>query len=65
MNNLKSRVAIVTGSASGMGEAIARMLSHREVKVVVNSRSSIEIGKKIAMESDGIYCQVDITKESD
>ena len=39
------RVAIVTGSSSGIGEATARRLSALGASVVVNSSSSVEAGR--------------------
>lgn len=66
MTELKNKVAIVTGSTSGIGEAIARLLAQHEVKVVINSVTSIEKGKVIANElKDSIYCQANIAVEAD
>ena len=50
MTILNEKVAIVTGSTSGIGEAIARMLSAAGTKVVINSVSSQKKGEKIANE---------------
>ena len=61
MTELKNKVAIITGSTSGIGEAIARMLSSYDVKVVINSVSSIVKGNALAKElKDSIYCQANI-----
>ena len=66
MSELKNKVAIVTGSTSGIGESIARMLSCNGVKVVVNSVRSSEKGSQLATElSDCIYVQGDIGIEAD
>jgi ketoreductase RED2 len=65
MTDLTNKVAIVTGSTSGIGEAIARMLTVQGTKVVINSTSSIEKGEKIASELNSIYCQADIANEVD
>lgn len=65
MTDLNDKVAIVTGSTSGIGKAIARMLADHQVKVVINSVSSTEKGKAFANELASIYCQADIAKEED
>ncbi len=55
-----TRVALVTGSTSGIGEATVRALAARGMKVVVNSRSSTEAGRAIADELGGTYVQADV-----
>ncbi len=66
MTDIKNKVAIVTGSSSGIGEAIAKLLAQNGAKVVINSVTSIEKGKAIANEiKDSIYCQADIASEAD
>ena len=66
MTDLSNKVAIVTGSTSGIGEAIARMLSKYNVSVVVNSISSVEKGNALANElENSIYCQANIGNEAD
>ncbi|MDF1795132.1 MAG: SDR family NAD(P)-dependent oxidoreductase [Coxiellaceae bacterium] len=66
MSTLKGKVAIVTGSTSGIGAGIARMLSNLGVNVVINSVSSVEKGEKIASELTGaIYVQGNIGIEND
>lgn len=66
MTDLKNKVAIVTGSTSGIGEAIARLFAAQGIKVVINSASSVEKGHVIASElSDSIYCQANIAHEAD
>jgi len=54
--------AVVTGGASGLGAAAVRMLASRGVKVAVFDFNG-EQGEAIAKEIDGVFCQVDITKE--
>ena len=44
---LKDRVAIVTGSSMGIGEAIARLYARNGARVVINSRS-LERARKVA-----------------
>ena len=57
------RVAIVTGSSSGIGEATARRLSGLGARVVVNSASSVDAGRAVAdsLPNDAIYHRADIS----
>ena len=65
MGDLDGKVAIVTGSSSGIGEAAARSLADAGASLVVNSSSSVEAGEKIAasLPTDSIYVQADISDE--
>ncbi len=66
MTMLKDKVAIITGSTSGIGEAIARMLSHYGVRVVINSISSVDKGNSLVNDlSNSMYCQANIASEED
>lgn len=59
-------VALVTGSTSGIGVAIARTLSHHGFAVVIHSRTSSFVGRKIAEELPvAIYVQADLSIESE
>jgi ketoreductase RED2 len=59
--DLAGQAVIVTGSSSGIGEAIARRLSRLGAGVVLNSASSAEAGQRIAAElPDAVYVQGDI-----
>jgi ketoreductase RED2 len=62
MSELSGRVALVTGSSSGIGEATARRLADLGASVVVNSSSSVEAGERIAAElpGDASYLRADI-----
>ncbi|MYS20711.1 ketoreductase RED2 [Streptomyces sp. DvalAA-14] len=54
-------VALVTGSSSGIGEAVVRRLSGAGHRVVVNSARSVEAGRKLAESlPDALYVQADI-----
>jgi NAD(P)-dependent dehydrogenase (short-subunit alcohol dehydrogenase family) len=54
--------AVVTGAASGLGEATARELARRGAKVAVFDRDA-DKGEKVAAEIGGIYCEVDVTSD--
>jgi len=66
MSEFSGKVAIVTGSSSGIGEAIARRLSELGASVVINSASSVEAGQKVAGElgDSAIYVQGDISDKA-
>lgn len=60
----EQRVALVTGSSSGIGEAVARRLTAAGIKVVVNSARSVEAGEKLAAELPGaVYIQANVAEE--
>jgi len=54
--------AVVTGAASGLGEATARELARRGAKVAVFDRDG-DKGEKVAAEIGGIFCEVDVTSD--
>ena len=54
--------AVVTGAASGLGEATARALAAQGVKVAVFDRDA-EKGEKVASEIGGVFAQVDVTSD--
>lgn len=67
MPELADRVAIVTGSSSGIGEQTARRLSELGATVVVNSASSVEAGRAVADSLPGpsLYVRADIANPDD
>ena len=61
---MSDRVALVTGSTSGIGAATARRLARDGYKVALHSRSSAEVGKRMADELVGAsYHQADLADE--
>lgn len=62
---LEGQVALITGSSSGIGAAIARRYAREGAKIVVNSSSSIDAGQALADElPEACYVQADIADES-
>lgn len=66
MGQLDGRVAIVTGSSSGIGEATAHRLAELGAMVVVNSSSSAEAGRAVAasLPTQSLYVQADISDQA-
>ncbi|HEY1613648.1 MAG TPA: SDR family NAD(P)-dependent oxidoreductase [Rhizomicrobium sp.] len=54
--------AIVTGGASGLGEATARTLAHHGVKVALFDMQK-EKGEAVARDIGGVFCEVNVTSE--
>jgi NAD(P)-dependent dehydrogenase (short-subunit alcohol dehydrogenase family) len=54
--------AVVTGAASGLGEATARELARRGAKVAVFDRDSAR-GEQVAADIGGVFCEVDVTSD--
>ena len=60
------RVALITGSTSGIGEAIARRLSQDGFAIVLHSRSSAAAGQALARElGQAVYVQADLAQDAD
>lgn len=58
--NIQGHAALVTGGASGLGEAVARELARLGAKVAVLD-VNMALAEKVAAETGGIACQCDIT----
>jgi NAD(P)-dependent dehydrogenase (short-subunit alcohol dehydrogenase family) len=62
---MPDKVALVTGSTSGIGEATARRLARDGYKVALHSRRSADVGQKMASELAGAsYHQADLADEA-
>lgn len=59
----KNTAAIVTGGASGLGEATARMLSAAGAKVALLDRDTAR-GEALAKELGCTFCETDVTDEA-
>jgi NAD(P)-dependent dehydrogenase (short-subunit alcohol dehydrogenase family) len=60
--DINGAAAVVTGAASGLGEATARELARRGAKVAVFDRDAAK-GEKVAAEIGGAFCDVDVTSD--
>jgi len=57
-------IFLVTGGASGLGAATAKMAAANGAKVVIADLQA-ELGEKLAKEIGGKYCKCDVTSEAD
>jgi ketoreductase RED2 len=59
--SFEGRVVVVTGSSSGIGEAVARAFAAAGASILVNSSSSVPAGEAVAASlPDACYVQADI-----
>lgn len=63
MKELNGVSAIVTGGASGLGEAAARLLAQRGAKVVVADLNE-DLGAAVAKEIGGAFAKTDVSDEA-
>ncbi|MBI1182313.1 MAG: SDR family NAD(P)-dependent oxidoreductase [Alphaproteobacteria bacterium] len=61
---LQGQSAIITGGASGLGAATARMLTENGVKVTIWDLNE-DLGPKVAGEIGGVFARVDVSSEED
>jgi len=69
MNRLKNKVAVITGSGSGLGAGIARLFAEEGAHIVVSGRNE-EKDKAVAVDivaqgSQAIYIRADVSIEAD
>jgi NAD(P)-dependent dehydrogenase (short-subunit alcohol dehydrogenase family) len=60
--NIGGVAAVVTGGASGLGEATARELARRGASVAIFDRDTGR-GERVASEVGGVFCEVDVTSD--
>jgi len=60
--DIKANAAVVTGGASGLGAATARLLSRQGAKVAIFDMNA-ELGEKTAAEIGGAFFKVNVTDE--
>ncbi|MDO7836445.1 SDR family NAD(P)-dependent oxidoreductase [Sphingobium sp. HBC34] len=60
---IAGKSAVVTGGASGLGEATARVLAAEGVKVAIFDLNE-EAGNAVAAELGGVFCKVDVTNDA-
>ena len=61
---IRNSVFLVTGGASGLGEATARMAAENGGKVVIADLQA-DLGEKLAKEIGGRFAKCDVTSEAD
>src|ERR1700709_1449768 len=59
-----SVAAVVTGGASGLGEATVRALAAKGVKVAIFDMNEAK-GEAVASEVGGVFCKVNVTSDED
>jgi NAD(P)-dependent dehydrogenase (short-subunit alcohol dehydrogenase family) len=61
---IKNSVFLITGGASGLGAATARMAAENGAKVLIADMQA-ELGEKLARELHGKFVKTDVTSEAD
>ena len=62
MNSLAGKIAVVTGGASGIGAATARVFAHAGARVVIGD---LQDGGQVAGEIGGVYQRTDVRRSDD
>ena len=62
---IEDRVAIVTGGANGIGEALCRRFSQENAAGIVVADLDLENAQRVAKEVDGIAIACDVASEQD
>jgi NAD(P)-dependent dehydrogenase (short-subunit alcohol dehydrogenase family) len=68
MNRLKGKVALITGSATGIGKSTAILFGKEGAKVVVTTDRNLKGGREVAEEinkagGEAIFIRLDVTQE--
>src|SRR5206468_8410210 len=63
MGRLESKVAIVTGAGSGIGEATARLMAHEGASVVVADINGAEAERVAGELRSAVAAEVDVSDE--
>ena len=63
--NIKGKIAIVTGASSGIGLAVAKLLTQKGAKVVLVARSKEKMAKISQKLPNSIVIQADMTKANE
>jgi NAD(P)-dependent dehydrogenase (short-subunit alcohol dehydrogenase family) len=64
LNQTPAISAVITGGASGLGEATARALAAHGLKVALYDMNA-ERGEALAAELGGVFCKVDVTSDDE
>ncbi len=64
MTTINNKHVLITGGASGLGEATARALAEQGVKVAIFDMNE-EKGEAVAKAIGGVFCKVNVTSDAD